>query len=223
MWDALAGGAASLIGSAYGAYKQEQGQKSANKANLAIAREQMDFQERMSNTAYQRSMADMRKAGLNPMLAFQQGGASTPMGASAHMENPAQGLAETYRNSARTAALEFQQFQNEVKRTKSQIELQDSQTNLNSWQSGTEIIRQNLLSAEAQNQLAQARASSAYADGLYYDNFGKRVNADFNKSTMGKYMPYVTSVLNSAGSVADIIQGFYKKPNIYNFNAGGKK
>ena len=47
------------------------------------SRVQMDFQERMSNTAYQRAMADMRKAGINPIMVSKLGGASTPTGAMA--------------------------------------------------------------------------------------------------------------------------------------------
>lgn len=51
-----------------------------NSAESVKARE---FSERMSNTAYQRSMADMKSAGLNPMLAARQGGADTPAGSPA--------------------------------------------------------------------------------------------------------------------------------------------
>lgn len=60
---------------------QEQANVNAtNSANQAIAQKQMDFQREMSNTAWQRGVADMSKAGINPILAATAGAASTPSG-----------------------------------------------------------------------------------------------------------------------------------------------
>ena len=70
----------SLGSSLIGGFLTSEGQDDANVANAYQAQTNRDFQERMSNTAYQRSTKDMIAAGLNPMLAYSQGGASTPTG-----------------------------------------------------------------------------------------------------------------------------------------------
>jgi len=55
--------------------------QAANQASAEQAQRRMDFQERMRSTQYQTAIEDMQKAGLNPMLAYSQGGAGTPSGA----------------------------------------------------------------------------------------------------------------------------------------------
>ena len=67
-------------------------QQAAMRYNSAEAAANRAWQEQMSNTAYQRAVEDMRKAGINPILAYTQGGASTPSGAQGTIGSASMGM-----------------------------------------------------------------------------------------------------------------------------------
>lgn len=138
VWGAIIAGAASLIGG-----------RSKNRRAAQEAQRNRDFQERMSGTAHQREVADLRAAGLNPILSGVGGsGAATSAGSMAQMEDavtPAVNTAvDTWRNNQEIKRSEAEtvniESQNEnIKAQKLQIEADTLRSKMQAAHSAAEI------------------------------------------------------------------------------------
>jgi len=224
-------GAAASLGSGALSYI---GQRDANAANAQQAQKQMDFQADQSGTSWQRGIADMKAAGLNPMLAYSQGGASSMGGSTARMEN----TLEPAVSSARQTAFINQQLRNmyeqnsQIAAQTRLIEAQEpavrAQANLTS--TTANAIQQKLspeidriregsenLSADTYNKLQtyrrdkesfEADVRRRKADAGYSEASEKIANrnAAFAESDLGAIAPYIESILGSGSSAASIFR-----------------
>ena len=174
---------APLLGGIAGAAGSYLGTQSANEANIAQTQAQMDFQERMSNTSYQRAVKDMQSAGLSPMLAYSQGGASSPQGAAARVES-ALGNAVNSANTSLQSGINYMTGVQNVKNMVAQEANIDASTAKIDAETVNEVLRSKQIPEETKRIMLdsylkdlQARMTSAtmpkhVAEGEFYKKFG---------------------------------------------------
>lgn len=182
---------------------------STNKMSVEEAQRNRDYQERLSNSAYQRSMQDMAAAGLNPILAYQKGGASSPSGSqaafnTAHME-AARAIPFESKNVAADAvntALSLQKSQQEnvnMKYTADNIQSQTAKTiseeNLNKVK--LQILGEELSPAQLRKIVAEQDKS------VYQSSAGQVARKAGTFATEAERT--VAPILNSAKSISQTI------------------
>lgn len=189
-----------LAGPVVGGLFSAMGQRDANQANRKLAKKQQQFQERMSNTAVQRRMADLDAAGINPILAGRYD-ASTPPGQMATMGSEL-GAGVQGAHTAAQMKVMAEQIKNIMQDTslkKSQSEYVQSQDALAQAQTNSEILR--ALGITTANQIAeldrQVKALGIPSVKAESDLWKWLAQADLDEQlkALGKAAPLVAQVI----------------------------
>lgn len=144
-----------------------QGASDQNAANRAMMNKKMVWDLKVANSAHQRQVADLKAAGLNPLLSVNRGAAS-PQAAMAHMENTAKAgieAANTYRSiSAQVKNLaEDTKLKAEQNKTQQEMQKQIAAT-INKLEADTKVSQNTATSVDIQNRINSISAQ------LYEDN-----------------------------------------------------